>query len=128
MDSNPKTQYGIAKPGLSNVPPLPLLAIGRVMANGASKYGPMNWRALPVSSSTYYDAAMRHLMAWWDGQNNDPETGLPHLAHAAANLCILLDADSGPWLEDDRPIAGYTNEFISDNTKKASTHGDQVPT
>ena len=47
---------------------------------------------------------------------------------AAANLCILLDADSGPWLEDDRPIAGYTNEFISDNTKKASTHGDQVPT
>ena len=96
MDGNPKTQYGLAKPSLSKVPPLPLLAIGQVMMNGAHKYGP----------------------------HNDPETGLPHLAHAAANLCILMDADSGPWLQDDRPIAGYTNEFISDNTKKANTHGD----
>jgi hypothetical protein len=78
----------------------------------------MNWRKDPVSASTYYDAAMRHLMAWWDGQTNDPETGLPHLAHAAANLCILLDADSGPWLQDDRPLAGFVNEFISDNTKE----------
>ena len=112
MDGNPKTQYGLAKPSLSKVPPLPLLAIGQVMMNGAAKYGPMNWRKDPVSSSTYYD------------QHNDPETGLPHLAHAAANLCILMDADSGPWLQDDRPIAGYTNEFISDNTKKANTHGD----
>jgi len=117
MDTNPKTQYGLAKPGLSKVPPLPLLAIGQVMAVGASKYGPLNWRKDPVSASTYYDAAMRHLMAWWDGQDLDSETGISHLAHAAANLCILLDADSGPWLLDDRPIAGFTNEYISDNTK-----------
>lgn len=117
MDSNPKTQYGLAKPGLSKVPPLPLLAIGQVMAVGASKYGPVNWRKNPVSSSTYYDAAMRHLMAWWDGQDLDLETGISHLAHAAANLCILLDADSGPWLLDDRPPTGFINEYISDNTK-----------
>jgi hypothetical protein len=122
MDTNPKTQYGLAKPSLSKVPPLPLLAVGQVMSIGAAKYGPMNWRKDPVSASTYYDAAMRHLMAWWDGQTNDPETGLPHLAHAAANLCILLDADSGPWLQDDRPLAGYTNEFISDNTKELPFH------
>lgn len=117
MDLNPKTQYGMVKPGLQAVPPVALLEVGRVMANGASKYGLMNWRALPVSSSVYYDAAMRHLMAWWDGQDIDIESGLPHLAHVAANMCILLDAASGPWLVDDRPIAGFTNEFISDNTK-----------
>ena len=128
MDSNPKTQYGIAKPGLSSVPPLALLAIGQVMANGSAKYGSMNWRDKPVSSSVYYDAAMRHLMAWWDGQDRDPESGLLHLAHAAANLCILLDADSGFWLRDNRPQFGYTSTFISDNTKKASPDGDQVPT
>ena len=123
MDANPKTQYGLAKPGLSKVPPLALLAVGEVMSKGAAKYGPMNWRTDPVSSSTYYDAAMRHLTAWWDGQNNDPETGLPHLAHAAANMCILLDAFSGPWLLDDRPLAGYAHKFITDNTK-ALADGD----
>jgi hypothetical protein len=118
MDTNPKTQYGLAKPGLSSVPPLPLFAIGQVMADGAAKYGSMNWRKDPVSASTYYDAAMRHLMAWWDGQDLDPMTGLSHLAHVAANMCILLDADSGPWLQDDRPLAGFANEYISDNTRE----------
>ena len=122
MDANPKTQYGLAKPGLSKVPPLPLFAIGQVMADGAAKYGPMNWRKDPVSSSTYYDAAMRHLMAWWDGQDLDPMTGLSHLAHVAANMCILLDADSGPWLQDDRPLAGFANEYISDNTRELPVH------
>jgi hypothetical protein len=122
MDTNPKTQYGLAKPGLSNVPPLPLFAIGQVMADGAAKYGPMNWRKDPVSASTYYDAAMRHLMAWWDGQDLDPMTGLSHLAHVAANMCILLDADSGPWLQDDRPLAGFANEYISDNTRELPVH------
>jgi hypothetical protein len=57
-------------------------------------------------------------MAWWDGQDLDPMTGLSHLAHVAANMCILLDADSGPWLQDDRPLAGFANEYISDNTRE----------
>jgi len=118
MDTNPKTQYGLAKPGLSNVPPVPIFAIGEVMATGAAKYGSMNWRKDPVSASTYYNAAMRHLMAWWDGQDCDPETKLQHLAHAAANLCILMDAHSGVWLCDDRPLAGYTPDYISDNTRE----------
>ena len=122
MDTNPKTIYGLAKPGISNVPPVPLFAIGQVMDNGAAKYGAMNWRTNPVSASTYYNAAIRHLMAWWDGQDNDPETKLHHLAHAAANLCILLDAGSTTYLRedcllDDRPIAGPTHQFLSDQTK-----------
>lgn len=117
MDTNPKTQYGLAKPGISKVPPLSIFYIGQVMEVGAAKYGPMNWRKDHVSASVYYDAAMRHFMAWWDGQDLDSETGISHLAHAAANLCILMDAGSGPWLLDDRPIAGFINEYISDNTK-----------
>jgi len=36
---------------------------------------------------------------------------------------ILLDADSGPWSTDDGALAGFTNEFISDNTKDLSTDG-----
>jgi hypothetical protein len=118
MDANPKTQYGLAKPGLSKVPPLPLFAIGQVMADGAAKYGPMNWRKDPVSASTYYDAVMRHLMAWWDGQDLDPETAHSHLAHAAANLCILIDAEFNYQLIDDRHQEGCTASFIKAYTER----------
>ena len=120
--SNPKDIYGIAKPGLSAVPPLALFQIGRAMEEGQRKYGHMNWRHTQVKTSVYYNAAMRHLMAWWDGEDTDHASGLPHLALAAANLCILLDADSDgrqAFMEDDRPLPGFLNEFLSDHTKKA---------
>jgi hypothetical protein len=117
MDTNPKTQYGLAKPGISKVPPLSIFYIGQVMEVGAAKYGPMNWRKDHVSASVYYDAAMRHLMAWWDGQECDPETGHTHLAHAAANLCILIDAEYSYQLIDDRPLAGDAASFIKGHTE-----------
>jgi len=120
-DANPKNQYGVAKPCLSAVPPLALFQIGRAMEMGAAKYGLMNWRLTQVKASVYYNAAMRHLMAWWDGEEFDTESNLPHLALAAANLCILLDAGSAgrdAFLEDDRPVAGFLNEFLTDHTKK----------
>jgi hypothetical protein len=53
IDTNPKTQYGLAKPSLTYVPPVALFEVGRVMEIGAAKYGPMNWRKDPVSYSTY---------------------------------------------------------------------------
>lgn len=119
MDGNPKTPFGLAKPGMHAVPPLPLLAVAQVMAVGKQKYGHYNWRKTGVCASVYYDAALRHLFAWQDGQDTDTETGLSHLALAAANLFILIDAESGPWLIDDRnEHAGFTNEFISENTTK----------
>lgn len=120
-DSNPKTRYGLAKPGVENVPPTAVLELGRVMAVGASKYGPMNWRHDAVSYSTYYNAAMRHLFEAWDGNDLDFETGLPHIAHAAACLAILLDAKACGKLIDDRPAMGATSYYIKANTQKVET-------
>jgi hypothetical protein len=117
MDTNPKTQYGLAKPGLDNVPPTPLFSIGLVMSIGAKKYGPMNWRKDPVSASTYYNGMLRHAMSWWDGQELDRETLCHELAHAAANIIILLDALETGNLIDDRPLAGNTTYYISAHTK-----------
>jgi hypothetical protein len=37
----------------------------------------------------YWDAAIRHLTAWRDGEDND-ESELSHIAHAAASCLILL--------------------------------------
>lgn len=120
-DPNPKNLYGMAKPGLSAVPTLALFQIGRAMEEGQRKYGLTNWRHSQVKASVYYNAAMRHLMAWWDGEDTDHASKLPHLALAAANLCILLDADSDgrqAFMEDDRPLQGFLNEFLTDHTKK----------
>jgi hypothetical protein len=116
-DTNPKTEYGLAKPSLRYVPPVALFEVGRVMEVGAAKYGPMNWRKDPVSYSTYYDATLRHLMAAWDGQFADPDTGINHLAHAAANLLILIDANEQAALLDDRPAKGTLNTYLAANTQ-----------
>lgn len=116
-DNNPKTIYGLAKPSLTNVPPVGIFRVGQVMAEGAAKYGPMNWRDAKVTSSTYVNAALRHLLAYQDGQDLDEETHLPHLAHAAACLLILLDAEAQGTLQDDRPTKGMTHYFIRQYTK-----------
>lgn len=118
-DDNPKTAIGTTKPPLSCVPPVAIFHMGQAMKDGKEKYGLMNWREHRVSSSVYYDAAMRHLMSWWDGEDRASDSGVHHLAHAMACLAILLDAESTGQLNDDRPIPGMLPEFITANTKKA---------
>lgn len=103
-DTNPKTRYGVQKAPMHLIPPPALLAEADVFGLGAKKYGPYNWREHAVSASVYQAAALRHLMAWWEGEDSDPESGQSHLAHARACLGILLDAGSRGMLNDDRPI------------------------
>lgn len=60
-----------------------------VFTDGAKKYEPFNWmRGLPYTQ--VYDSCMRHLQAWRLGENNDPESSRPHLAHAVTNLLFLI--------------------------------------
>jgi len=102
-DDNPKTALGEAKPKMSHTPTESIRLLGQVHSMGAAKYGAFNWREKTVSSTVYYDAAMRHLMAYFDGQDIDEESGLPHLAHVMACCSILLDARDGDTLNDNRP-------------------------
>lgn len=112
-DGNPKTVQGLKKPPLiSVIPTTALLQIGAVMRTGKEKYGAYNWRDYPVTASTYVDAAMRHLVQYWDGETVDPESGLPHLAHAAASIMVLMDALATGNGTDDRPKAGVAGELI----------------
>jgi hypothetical protein len=103
-DANPKRLYGDKKPPIHFIPPVAILEEAQVMKLGARKYGPFNWTKDPVSASTYYSAAIRHLMAWYTGERLDPESGCSHLAHARASLAILLDCESAGALHDDRPV------------------------
>lgn len=109
---NPKDSVGAKKAPLRYVPPALMLEVSRIMENGANKYGPYNWREQPVSAVTYVEAAMRHLFAWLDRQDNAEDSGLPHLAHAAASLGILLDAIAGGNMLDDRFTAGPAADIL----------------
>jgi hypothetical protein len=118
-DDNPKSAYGMKKPPLlSCVPATALLVEGQVMNLGQSKYGPFNWRENSVSAEVYIDAALRHLMAWNAGEDNDPESGVSHLGHVRACMGILIDALVTGNLIDDRPKDNVTTQLINDYTRK----------
>jgi len=112
-DDNPKTAFGTQKDPMHFTPTEALRAVGRVMRGGAEKYGAYNWREDRITASTYYDAAMRHLMAWWDGEDLDPESGEPHLAHVMACCAILLDGREQDTLNDDRPEAPLPHDNLT---------------
>lgn len=101
--TNPKDAVGIRKAPLSTVPANVLAELGVAMLEGAAKYGRHNYRTAGVRASVYYDGVMRHLMAWWEGEDIDPDSGLSHITKAIASLTVLRDAMMQAMWEDDRP-------------------------
>lgn len=95
-----------------NKPPMGLLSskwlvgVARVLGFGANKYASHNWRK-GIVGSRLYDAAFRHLAAWNDGEDLDPESGLPHLYHASCCLMFLSELmETRPELDDRyKPVA-----------------------
>lgn len=116
-DGNPKTRFGMAKPPISLIPGPALVLMAEAFADGARKYGPANWRIDPVTTSTYVNAAFRHILAYYDGETNASDSGCHHLAHAADCLAILMDAEAQGTLNDDRPPPGRTADLIAAKTK-----------
>lgn len=115
-NNNPKEAIGAKKIPLHLAPPSAVHQLALAFKDGAAKYGPYNWRETQVSASTYYGAALRHLTAWWDGEDISEDAGVHHLAHAMACLAIVLDAEGIGKLVDDRPHPGSSGtlqkEFI----------------
>jgi hypothetical protein len=82
-----------------------LLEVAEVVTYGAKKYDENNWQNVrPVSR--YYGAALRHLWARARGETHDPESGLPHLAHAACCILFMLSVEVG----HDNPTAFEPDE------------------
>jgi hypothetical protein len=116
-DENPKDRVGAGKPPLHLIPPAAEILEAVVMGLGAKKYGEFNWRSSKVRATVYIAAAKRHLAQWLDGQDDDPESGVSHLAHARACLGVLLDAIATGNVVDDRPPAGAACQLIERHTK-----------
>jgi hypothetical protein len=67
-----------------------LTEVVKVLDYGANKYAVGNWEKVPEARVRYFDAALRHLLAWRGGETRDPESGHYHLAHAVCCVLFLL--------------------------------------
>jgi hypothetical protein len=109
--TNPKDLIGVQKVSITKLPPAAILHAAHAMMNGAEKYGAYTWRAKEVKASIYVDAALRHLYAWFEGQEVATDSLVHHLGHAMACMAILLDAQETGNLVDDRPVTEQKRGF-----------------
>lgn len=86
-------KYDAGKLRWSLLPNKVVVQVVKVLEYGAVKYHEDSWKQVPEGRKRYYDAANRHIEAWWNGEKRDPETGLHHLAHACCNLFFLIWKD-----------------------------------
>ncbi|TQE93800.1 MAG: hypothetical protein FKY71_18000 [Spiribacter salinus] len=76
------------------IPPRAEREMAEVLTFGARKYGDGNWQLVEHPEEWYVAAAMRHINAYRDGEENDPETGLHHLAHAMCCLAFVVEEEA----------------------------------
>lgn len=126
-ETNPKDAVGIKKVPFSTVSALIIAEIGLGMLEGARKYGRHNYRIAGVRASVYYDAAMRHLAAWWEGQDIDPDSGLPHIVKAMSTLAVLRDAQHNGKMFDDRPPSVIDQDWMTRMNAKAAEIIERYP-
>ena len=83
------------------ISPVGLEELAKVYTHGCVEYGDHNWRK-GIRWSRIFGAIMRHLWAFWKGEDLDSESGLPHLAHAAWGCFALLEYRKTHSKHDDR--------------------------
>ncbi len=99
-------RFNSGKMRLSLVPPSLSYYAAATLTYGAVKYEANNWRKAG-SWSSVMDSFERHYAAFKTGEDDDPESGLPHLAHMAANIAFLIEFfDKGLGTDDRFRYAG----------------------
>ena len=84
----PANKFDAGKPAYDLIAPEFLDGLASGLTYGAAKYAARNWEK-GMSWGRCFGALMRHLWAWWRGEEIDGESGLPHLDHAACCLMFL---------------------------------------
>ncbi len=138
-DTNPKDSVGCTKPPMHCIPTPVLFEVGMGMYEGGWKYRESNWRIIGVRASIYYDAALRHLTAWRDGEDIDPASKIHHISKVMSCLAVLRDCQmqaengSGVDYKDDRPpkshvpMAKLEEQFKTMLSRLQAEHGDRKP-
>lgn len=125
-ETNPKDAVGTSRVPMLSVLPLRVLSgVALALLEGARKYGRHNYRRVGVRASVYMDAAGRHLSAWWEGEDIDPDSGLSHIDKAIASLVVLRDCmHAGNWV-DDRPPRAV--EWMAEANARAKAIVEKYP-
>ena len=103
---------GKKQPQLGAIDPQALLALARVAGRGNEQL--VDRVGLTPEEARYnylrgfdwslsFDAMQRHALAFWAGEDLDPDTGLPHMAHAAWHTLALVAFALRGIGRDDRP-------------------------
>jgi hypothetical protein len=95
------TKHDMAKMPVELLPSLALEEIARVLSYGKQKYSEWNWTG-GFEWSRLIGACLRHLFAFQRGEDKDPESGLPHLAHLGCGVLFLLEHYVRKLGKDDR--------------------------
>ena len=106
LGDDPKGFIGLVNPSIGKkndqgktrmdlIPFGSLEEIAKVLTFGAKEYGPDNWKRVEDSVARYEAALLRHITAYKKGEMNDPDSGLPHLAHAGCCLMFLMEFTTG---------------------------------
>lgn len=84
------------------IPSEALRTVAELYGRGAQKYAEHNWRR-GYDWSLSFAALQRHAWQFWAGEDNDAETGLPHMASVAFHALALLTFMSEQPGYDNRP-------------------------
>lgn len=107
------------KPRIDLIPPEFITDLADVYTVGAQIYGDRNWEK-GMAYGRVYAAAMRHMLAFWSGEDTDGETGLPHLLQAAWGMATLHHYMVYRVGTDDRPRpAGHVRDDALASVERA---------
>lgn len=113
--SNPKDRAATNRLDLTLFPDTAVAYGALAFTEGDCKYGGYNWRSAGVDASVYVAACRRHISKWYNGEEVDPDTLVPHLANALACIAVIIDAQYCNKLNDNRPpkaeVAALLNGF-----------------
>ena len=90
------SRYNTGKPKWGLVPQSALIPMVRVLEYGATKYAPRNWQK-GLSITEICESLKRHLDAFMEGEDSDPESTLSHIGHIQCNALFLS------WMMEHKP-------------------------
>jgi hypothetical protein len=129
--TNPKDFQGFKKVPFHLIPFTAMAVEAMQFLDGGCKYGRENYREEGVRASIYFDAAIRHLLDWWHGEDRTLDSLLRHLGGVRASTGILIDASVNGKLIDDRAYYNGYATLIAELNKEvpriAAMHKDKNP-
>ena len=82
-DDSAKRRYSLLPKGAVN-------SVVDVLEFGSKKYADNNWQKVPDAKTRYYDAAMRHIDSWWQGEKTIAQNAVIHYYQKARSIVWLM--------------------------------------